>query len=185
MLLQRYLQRCYETPIPRACIKIVHSRSVRRLGRQMPSDATTTRSAVTDWRGCHTAGRHLPDFLHTLFSHGNISNVARQMRSGYRKESDYDHIRPEHREGFSRGLQGFRRMTLADLEHSERLAWGSPKQVRDSLIELAESLGAGALMLNFYQGAMPHEMFVQNLQRFGNEVLPAVQAHAVTSVPIA
>jgi hypothetical protein len=52
------------------------------------------------------------------------------------------------------------------------------------LIELGESLGAGTLMLNFNQGAMPHEMFVQNVERFGKEVLPAVQAHAVTTVPI-
>jgi alkanesulfonate monooxygenase SsuD/methylene tetrahydromethanopterin reductase-like flavin-dependent oxidoreductase (luciferase family) len=124
-------------------------------------------------------------FLHTLFSHGNISNVERQMQAGYRKESDYDYIRPEHREGFLRGLQGFRRTTLADLERSERLAWGSPEQVRATLIELAESLGAGTLMLNFNQGAMPHDMFVRNLERFGTEVLPALQAHAVTTVPIA
>jgi alkanesulfonate monooxygenase SsuD/methylene tetrahydromethanopterin reductase-like flavin-dependent oxidoreductase (luciferase family) len=124
-------------------------------------------------------------FLHTLFSHGNISNVERQMQAGYRKESDYDYIRPEHREGFLRGLQGFRRTTLADLERSERLAWGSPEQVRATLIELAESLGAGTLMLNFNQGAMPHDMFVRNLERFGTEVLPALQAHAVTAVPIA
>jgi alkanesulfonate monooxygenase SsuD/methylene tetrahydromethanopterin reductase-like flavin-dependent oxidoreductase (luciferase family) len=124
-------------------------------------------------------------FLHTLFSHGNISNVERQMQAGYRKESDYDYIRPEHREGFLRGLQGFRRTTLADLERSERLAWGSPEQVRATLIELAEFLGAGTLMLNFNQGAMPHDMFVRNLERFGTEVLPALQAHAVTTVPIA
>ncbi|RPJ37280.1 MAG: LLM class flavin-dependent oxidoreductase [Planctomycetaceae bacterium] len=130
------------------------------------------------------AGTYTLYFLHTLFSHGNISNVERQMQSGYRKESDYDYIKPEHREGFLRGLQGFRQTTLADLERSERLAWGSPAQVRDSLIELAESLGAGTLMLNFNQGAMPHEMFVRNLQRFGKEVLPAVQAHAVTTVPL-
>jgi alkanesulfonate monooxygenase SsuD/methylene tetrahydromethanopterin reductase-like flavin-dependent oxidoreductase (luciferase family) len=130
------------------------------------------------------AGPYTLYFLHTLFSHGNISNVERQMQSGYRKESDYDYIKPEHREGFLRGLQGFRRTTLADLERSERLAWGSPEQVRDGLIELAESLGAGTLMLNFNQGAMPHEMFVQNLRRFGTEVLPAVQAHAVTTVPM-
>jgi alkanesulfonate monooxygenase SsuD/methylene tetrahydromethanopterin reductase-like flavin-dependent oxidoreductase (luciferase family) len=123
-------------------------------------------------------------FLHTLFSHGNISNVERQMQAGYRKESDYDYIRPEHREGFLRSLQGFRRTTLADLERSERLAWGSPEQVRATLIELAESLGAGTLMLNFNQGAMPHDLFVRNLERFGKEVLPAVQAHTVTTVPL-
>jgi hypothetical protein len=32
---------------------------------------------------------------------------------------------------------------------------------------------------------MPHEIFVQNLERFAAEVLPAVQAHAVTTVPVA
>jgi alkanesulfonate monooxygenase SsuD/methylene tetrahydromethanopterin reductase-like flavin-dependent oxidoreductase (luciferase family) len=136
-------------------------------------------------RALQEASPYMLYFLHTLFSHGNISNVERQMQAGYRKESDYDYIRPEHREGFLRGLQGFRRTTLADLERSERLAWGSPEQVRATLIELAESLGAGTLMLNFNQGAMPHDMFVRNLERFGKEVLPALQAHTVTAVPIA
>ena len=130
------------------------------------------------------AGPYMLYFLHTLFSHGNIANMARQTQTGYRKETDYDYIRPENREGFLRGLQGFRNTTLADLERSERLAWGSPEQVRDTLIELADSLGAGTLMLNFNQGAMPHDMFVRNLERFGKEVLPAVQAHQVTTVPI-
>jgi hypothetical protein len=30
---------------------------------------------------------------------------------------------------------------------------------------------------------MPHDLFVQNLERFGKEVLPALQAHVVTTVP--
>ena len=124
-------------------------------------------------------------FLHTLFSHGNISNVARQEQSGYRKESDYDYIRPENREGFFRALQGFRNMTLEDLDQSERVCWGTPEHVRDSLIEMAECLGAGTLLLNFNQGAMPHDLFMQNLERFGREVLPALKAHDVRSVPVA
>jgi alkanesulfonate monooxygenase SsuD/methylene tetrahydromethanopterin reductase-like flavin-dependent oxidoreductase (luciferase family) len=130
------------------------------------------------------AGPYTLYFLHTLFSHGNIANVQRQLQTGYRREADYDYIRPEHREGFLRALQGFRNTTIEDLERSERMAWGSPEQVRDTLIELATTLGAGTLMLNFNQGAMPHEMFVQNVERFGTEVLPAVQAHQVTVVPI-
>lgn len=131
------------------------------------------------------AGPYMLYFLHTLFSHGNIANMQRQMQLGYRREADYDYIRPEHREGFLQALQGFRQTTIEELERSERLAWGSPEQVRDTLIELATTLGAGTLMLNFNQGAMPHAMFVQNLERFGKEVLPAVQAHQVTVVPIA
>jgi alkanesulfonate monooxygenase SsuD/methylene tetrahydromethanopterin reductase-like flavin-dependent oxidoreductase (luciferase family) len=130
------------------------------------------------------AGPYMLYFLHTLFSHGNIANVERQTQAGYRREADFDYIRPENREGFLRVLHGFRNTTLADLERNERLAWGSPEQVRDALIELAEALGAGTLLLNFNQGAMPHTMFLQNLERFSTEVLPAVQAHAVTTVPI-
>jgi alkanesulfonate monooxygenase SsuD/methylene tetrahydromethanopterin reductase-like flavin-dependent oxidoreductase (luciferase family) len=130
------------------------------------------------------AGPYMLYFLHTLFSHGNIANVQRQLQTGYRREADYDYIRPENREGFLRALQGFRQTTLADLERSERLAWGTPEQVRDTLIELADTLGANTLMLNFNQGAMPHELFLRNVERFGKEVLPAVQAHQVTTVPI-
>jgi hypothetical protein len=50
--------------------------------------------------------------------------VERQTQSGDRQESDHDYIRPAHREGCLRGLQGFRRTTLVDLERSERPAWG-------------------------------------------------------------
>ena len=61
---------------------------------------------------------------------------------------------------------------------------GTFEQVRDDLIDLADSLGANTLLLNFNQGALPHERFVQNLQRFAKEVLPALQAHEVTTVPV-
>ncbi len=59
------------------------------------------------------------------------------------------------------------------------------EEVRDRLTALAETLGAGTLTLNFNQEAMPHELFVQNVQRFAAEVLPALQAHEVTAVPVA
>ena len=128
------------------------------------------------------AGPYMLYFFHTLFSHGNIANMARQQQSGYRSEGDYDYIKPENREAFLGALQGFRSMTLEDIERNERVCWGSPEEVRDSLIALCEALGGGTLLLNFNQGAMPHDMFVRNVQRFGEEVLPAVQAHTVTKV---
>ena len=56
--------------------------------------------------------------------------------------------------------------------------------MRDYLIELADKVGAGTLMLNFNMGAMPADMYVRNLKRFGEEVLPALQAHQVTTVPL-
>ena len=32
---------------------------------------------------------------------------------------------------------------------------------------------------------MPHEMFLNQIRRFGREVMPRLQAHEVTRVPIA
>ena len=46
------------------------------------------------------AGPYMLYFLHTLFSHGNIANVERQTQAGYRREADFDYIRPENREVF-------------------------------------------------------------------------------------
>jgi hypothetical protein len=31
---------------------------------------------------------------------------------------------------------------------------------------------------------MPHEMFVEQIRRFAKDVLPALQAHQITAVPL-
>jgi alkanesulfonate monooxygenase SsuD/methylene tetrahydromethanopterin reductase-like flavin-dependent oxidoreductase (luciferase family) len=129
------------------------------------------------------AGPHQLYFRHTLLGHG-VGDRAQQQTSGYLTPDAADFIRPEHREAFARSGD-FRSHTLEDLERNERIAWGAPEEVRDRLIALAEALGAGTLTLNFNQGAMPHEMFIQNVQRFAAEVLPALKAHEVTTVPVA
>ena len=130
------------------------------------------------------AGPYMLYFVHTLFSHGNVSNVERQKESGYRNEADYDYIRPENRDGFFKATQGFCSLTIEDLEQSERVCWGTPDEVTQSLIDVADELGVGTFLLNFNQGAMPQEMFMRNLERFGREVLPALQAHDVRAVPV-
>ena len=130
------------------------------------------------------AGPYMLYFFQTLFSHGNIYQVGRQRESGYVREDNLGWLRPEYREEFLRSLQGFRRMTAEDLERNERLCWGTPEQVRDALIGLAEALGANTVLVQFNQGAMPHEMFVRQIQRFGAEVLPAIKPHEVTEVAL-
>ena len=59
-------------------------------------------------------------------------------------------------------------------------SWGSPAEVRDQLIALAEALGSNTLLLQFNQGAMPHDMFMNQIRRFSAEVLPALRRHTVT-----
>jgi len=95
--------------------------------------------------------------------------------------------------GSSQGGQGaalsgersrFRDLPIADLERNHGLPWGRPEEVRDKLIAEAEAVGANTMLLNFNRGAMPHAMFMEQLRRFGAEVLPALQAHPVTKVPV-
>jgi alkanesulfonate monooxygenase SsuD/methylene tetrahydromethanopterin reductase-like flavin-dependent oxidoreductase (luciferase family) len=128
----------------------------------------------------HEAGPYTLYFFHTLFSHGNLFNVGGQRQSGYVREEGLGWLRPENREDFLRALQGFRKMTADDLTRNERLCWGSPAQVRDQLIALAEALGSNVLLLQFNQGAMPHDMFMNQIRRFATEVLPDLRRHTVT-----
>ena len=65
------------------------------------------------------------------------------------------------------------------------LAFGSPKEVTERLIEKAEQMGANRLLLNINLGALPHDLFMEQVRRFGREVLPKLQAHQVTRVPAA
>jgi hypothetical protein len=78
--------------------------------------------------------------------------------------------------------------TMADIERkisSGELSWGSPKDVADNLIEGAERMGANSLLLNMNVGAMSHDVFLEQIRRFGRDVLPRLQAHQVKRVPAA
>jgi hypothetical protein len=74
--------------------------------------------------------------------------------------------------------------TMADAEKRvvDRAAWGSPKEVIERLIAEGEHAGANNLLLNVNLGAMPHEMFMEQIRRFGQDVLPALHAHEVKRV---
>jgi hypothetical protein len=41
------------------------------------------------------------------------------------------------------------------------------------------------VQISLNRGAMPHEMFIEQIRRFAREVLPALQAHEVRRVPAA
>jgi len=131
-------------------------------------------------------GPYLLYFNRTLFSHGNFTETSMQRETGYSTSSSTDYVRPENLRAaeFNRG--DFRNMTEADVEKiAERLPWGTPAEVADKIIRLAEHTGAGTVQINFNRGAMPQEMFVEQIKRFARDVLPIVQAHQITTVPAA
>ena len=140
--------------------------------------------AETRHQAIQEAGPYTLYFNQTLFSHGNISEAQRQRQQGYLSAASHDYVSAENRAAVSGERSRFRDLTLADLQNNERLPWGQPEAVRDILIAEAEAIGANTVLLNFNRGAMPHAMFMEQLRRFGQEVLPALQAHQVTTVPL-
>jgi hypothetical protein len=65
------------------------------------------------------------------------------------------------------------------------LAFGSSKEVTERLIHRAETMGANRMLLNLNLGALPYDLFLEQVRRFGKDVLPKLQAHQVTRVPAA
>jgi len=127
------------------------------------------------------AGPYTLYFNQTLFSHGNVSESSRQRDAGYLSESSFDYVRPENMHAVSGARERFRDMTLADVERdAESMPWGTADEVIERITAAADHAGAGTVLINVNRGAMPQEMFMEQLQRIGSKVLPALQAHRVT-----
>ncbi len=132
-----------------------------------------------------------PNFLYfnqTLWHHGSLAGVREPNRGGYVTSNSYDYIRPENRASAGMDREKIRRTEMSDIERRVRegeLAWGSPKEVADHLIGLGERSGANVLVLNLNLGAVPGELMMEEIQRFGRDVLPLLHAHEVKQVPAA
>jgi len=122
-------------------------------------------------------------FVHTLWHHGSTKEKEAAIKtSGYVSSSSFDYVREENRAAAGLDREKMKAMTLADVEKridDNLLAWGSPQHVAERLIDSAEHYGANSLLLNMNFGAMPYELFLEQIRRFGKEVLPKLQAHQV------
>jgi alkanesulfonate monooxygenase SsuD/methylene tetrahydromethanopterin reductase-like flavin-dependent oxidoreductase (luciferase family) len=123
-------------------------------------------------------------FNRTLFSHGNVTETAVGKTTGYVSDASLDYIRPENRAAAQRSREDFRGITPESVaRQAEDWRWGSPDEVAQRLIEDADDAGAETVQISLNRGAMPQEMFLNQIRRFAKEVLPALHAHKVTRVP--
>jgi alkanesulfonate monooxygenase SsuD/methylene tetrahydromethanopterin reductase-like flavin-dependent oxidoreductase (luciferase family) len=127
------------------------------------------------------AGPYTLYFNQTLFSHGNVSDASLQRDAGYLTSGSFDYVRPENLHAVSGDRERFRGMTMADVERdAQQMPWGMADEVIERIIDAANHAGANTVLVNMNRGAMPAEMFLEQIQRFGAKVLPALQAHQVT-----
>lgn len=123
-------------------------------------------------------------FQNALFSYDHVTQE--EMERGYYSPTALDYLRSDaktivHSDAlFSAGL------TMEEVaRRAENLAWGSPDEVVDRIIEEAEHAGAETVLVACNRGAMPQEMFLNQIRRLGKEVLPRIQAHKITRVKLA
>jgi alkanesulfonate monooxygenase SsuD/methylene tetrahydromethanopterin reductase-like flavin-dependent oxidoreductase (luciferase family) len=145
-------------------------------------------AAETKERAIEEYGPYFLYFNQTLWHHGSSLDKDAPKSAGYVANASYDYVRPENRAFAELDRAKIRNTTMADIEArvtSGKLAWGPPKEVADMLIAAAEHAGANSLLIQFNLGAMPHELFLEQVRRFGRDVLPRLQAHQVERVPAA
>lgn len=133
-------------------------------------------------------GPYVLYFRQTLWHHGTLGFKNAPSHEGFVSSTSYDYIRPQNRAAAALDREKIRQTTMADIEakvQSGEYNWGSAKEVTERLIEIAEHAGANALLVNMDLGAVPHEIYLEQIRRFGREVLPRLQAHHVRRVPMA
>jgi alkanesulfonate monooxygenase SsuD/methylene tetrahydromethanopterin reductase-like flavin-dependent oxidoreductase (luciferase family) len=131
-------------------------------------------------------GPHILYFNRTLFSHGNFTETEKQRETGYASQASTDYVRPENQRAAANLREDFRHMTMADLERqAEMMPLGPADEVVERIIDAAESAGANQVQIAMNRGALPHELFMAQIERFASEVLPRLQAHEVKTVPAA
>jgi len=95
-------------------------------------------------------------------------------------------VRPENLRAAQNLRSEFRNLTMAQLEEqAEHMPMGTADEVAERIIDAAESAGANQVQLAMNRGCLPHELFMNQIERFAREVLPRLQAHEVKRVPAA
>jgi alkanesulfonate monooxygenase SsuD/methylene tetrahydromethanopterin reductase-like flavin-dependent oxidoreductase (luciferase family) len=160
-----------------------------RGGKVTPDHLTISVNAYIADSKARAVAENGPYFLYfnrTLFSHGNFTETSIGQAAGYMSKQSIDYVRPENLRDAERSRADFRNMTLDDVTRmAERLAWGTPKEVIERIISSVDSAGANTIQIMLNAGAMPQEMYIEQIRRFARDVLPALQAHNVTRVPVA
>ncbi|HEX3953014.1 MAG TPA: LLM class flavin-dependent oxidoreductase [Stellaceae bacterium] len=167
-----------------------YARCLARSGHRITPDhlslGITAYVADSKAQALREYGPHILYFNRTLFSHGNVSETSRQRATGYSSAASTDYVRPENRRAAEGLREDFRNMTMADLERqAEDMPLGTADEVVERIIDAAERAGANQVQIAMNRGALPHDLFMAQIERFAREVLPRLQAHEVKRVPAA
>ena len=87
--------------------------------------------------------------------------------------ASFDYVRPENMGAVARAREDYRDLTMEQLaKQAQTMPWGPADEVTEKIIDTADHAGASTVLVSLNRGVMPHEMFLEQVQRFAAEVLP-------------
>jgi alkanesulfonate monooxygenase SsuD/methylene tetrahydromethanopterin reductase-like flavin-dependent oxidoreductase (luciferase family) len=124
-------------------------------------------------------------FFNTLIQYDHIKQA--ELTQGYTSAQAHSHLRAGAKgTNADESLFFFGGWTKERFrEAAEHMAVGTPDEVAAKIIEEAEEAGAGTVLLSCNRGALPQEMFLNQIRRLGQEVLPRLHAHKISRVKFA
>ena len=129
-------------------------------------------------------GAHYAYFFNTLMAY---DHQKKDTGAGYYSKDAHSHLRQGAKGTFAERPTSNREPIALDqvAQMAEGLAWGTADEVVEKIIEEADEAGMETVMLVCNRGSLPQEMFLNQIRRLGEEVLPRLHAHKVKRVPAA
>ena len=127
---------------------------------------------------------HVQYWYNTLYSFDHVTRE--NIEKGYYSATSTDHLRQESKSAVANDSAFSAAMTLDALaRQAENAPWGTADEIVERVIAAAEHCGAATVLISCNRGAMPQEMFLNQIRRLGAEVVPRLQAHKITRVKLA
>jgi alkanesulfonate monooxygenase SsuD/methylene tetrahydromethanopterin reductase-like flavin-dependent oxidoreductase (luciferase family) len=109
------------------------------------------------------------------------------VQKGYFSPTAFDHLRQGSKGTLAEDSDAFGGEWTPEKVRAaaEHMPIGSPDEIVERIIAECDEAGAHTVMLVCNRGAMPYEMYLNQIRRIGREVLPRLQKHKIKTVKFA
>jgi len=128
-------------------------------------------------------GPHLLYLFNTLLGYDQVwqDDVKKQ---GYYSSTAFEHLREGAKGTLAEDGTVFNEWTMDTVQTAaQHMPVGTADEIVQRIVAECDDAGANNVLLVCNRGDMPHDMYMNQVRRIGQEVLPRLQAHNVTFVP--
>ncbi|MBT2134668.1 LLM class flavin-dependent oxidoreductase [Croceibacterium sp. LX-88] len=128
-------------------------------------------------------GSHLMYLFNTLLRYDQVWQED-VKKKGYYSSTAFEHLRNGAKGTLAEDDTVFNEWSMDTVRAAaENMPLGTADEIVERIIAECDDAGANNVLLVCNRGDIPHDMYLNQIRRIGEEVLPRLQAHNVTFVP--